>query len=117
MIVSTLLLSMLLSGAPQQTVVIKPNPNSAPRTSGRFLDNELRTFMVERRADLRRQYRDQLLDEARQSQANARMELADRLDRMISGGDCAGARALATSSSQADIAGEVERVCAAREAG
>jgi hypothetical protein len=113
MIVSTVLLSMLLSSAPQEAVVLPPNPNGASVTSTRFRDNEWRTFVLDRQADAGRQDHEQRV---RQREYRTRLALADRLDQMISDGDCVGARGLAFSSTQADIAREVDRICAAREA-
>lgn len=114
MMVSALLLSLLLSGAPQQAVEIKPNPNAAPITMARFRDNDRRNFLQNWLNDQRRLEHDRR--QTRRAEYRVRMELADRLDRMISSGDCDQARALASGSAYGDIAGEVDRVCAASEA-
>jgi len=115
MCIPALMLSVLLSAAPQQQrEVIGPNPNQAPRTSDRFLDNERLLLVRDWQREAGRQDREVRLQRTRYRD---RLGLADQLDRLISAGDCAGARALAQGSDYPDIAGEVDRVCAGREPG
>jgi hypothetical protein len=92
---------------PSNHRVIGPDVNGRHSNMANWYDNHRRVLIedVRRRisaADHLRQVRDE------------RSALADDLDRLIGAGRCDQAREAADASRHKDIAGEVDRVCAAR---
>lgn len=101
-----------LSDGQQNHQFVRPSPNQATVTFGRFADNERRAAFE----NWRREVHDR---ERATQQANLqrqRLALADTLDRLITAGDCDAAKDRARQSGWQDIAGEVNRVCENRDA-
>jgi hypothetical protein len=92
---------------PSNHRVIGPDVNGRHGNMANWYDNERRVFIEDARrrisaGDHLRRVRDE------------RFTLADDLDGLIGAGRCDEAREAAAASRHKDIAGEVERVCAAR---
>ena len=100
------LLALSAVAAQSNHQVIQPNPNAASVTMVRFRDNEARQLVEDAREDQ--------IAANRQSVIAQRVQLADRLDRLIASGDCEQARVVAQRARYRDIREGVARVCDAR---
>ena len=111
MFATALAFALAAFAAPQSSAPTSSNPQVIYAVGGglaRFDDNDRRLIVEnERSAQIQRW---------RQIVINQRIELADRLDRMIASGDCAGARDLAVRGRYADIREAVAQTCDARDA-
>lgn len=103
---AAVLLALSAVSSPSNHQVIQPNPNAASVTMVRFRDNEERQLIEDARHDQIAAYR--------QSVIAQRVQLADRLDRLIAAGECEQARVVAQRAGYRDIREGVARVCDAR---
>lgn len=100
------LIALSAVAAPSNHQVIQPSADRADRTMVRFRDNEERQLIEDARHDQIAAYR--------QSVIAQRVQLADRLDRLIAAGECEQARVVAQRAGYRDIREGVVRVCDAR---
>ncbi len=111
MLLTILALAIAMVVDPQPSTPAASNTQTVYSVGGglaRFADNDARLIVENERLDQIQRMRQIVIDQ--------RVELADRLDRMIANGDCGGARDLAVRARYADIREAVSRVCDAREA-
>ncbi|MFN7108490.1 MAG: hypothetical protein ACK4MY_09735 [Brevundimonas sp.] len=111
MLLTILALAAAIVADPQPSAPTASNTQTVYSVGGglaRFADNDARLIVENERRDQIQRMRQIVIDQ--------RMEVADRLDRMIANGDCGGARDLAVRARYADIREAVSRVCDAREA-
>ena len=111
MFVTALALALATFAAPQSSAPTSSNSQVIHAVGGglaRFDDNDRRLIVENERQEQIQRWRQVVI--------NQRIDLADRLDRMIAAGDCAGARDLAVRGRYADIREAVTKTCDAREA-
>lgn len=101
-------LAMTVSAA-QQTATPSSNSQVIYAVGGlaRFEDNDRRLIIENERRDQIQRWRQVVI--------NQRLELADKLDRLIASGDCEAARDLAVRGRYADIREAVTEACDSRE--